>query len=97
MTIPQQDERFRDSGRRTIEINGRQVHAAKAPLRADEMIAFAPNTHQIVYRITPGVNCRPGASIDFDGEIFVVGSVADPHAGDELMRRKFVKLICRPV
>jgi hypothetical protein len=97
VTIPQQDERFRDSGRREIIINGRTVQAAKAPLRADELVTFAPNTHQIVFRVTPGVSARAGTTLDFDGELFVVGATADPHAGDELMKRKFIKLICRPV
>ncbi len=95
MTIPQQDERYRDSGRRMVQISGRSVHAAKAPLRADELLTFAPNTDQIVFRITPGVSVRPGMTVNFDGELFVVGQTADPHAGDELMKRKFVKLICR--
>lgn len=97
MTIPQQDERFRDSGRRAIQISGRTVYAAKAPLRADELVTLAPNTHQIVYRVTPGAVARAGLTLDFDGELFLVGAVADPHAGDELMRRKFIKLIVRPV
>lgn len=96
-TIPKQDERFRDSGRRVIEITGRPVSAAKDKLRADEIEEHFPATEQIVYRITPGANARAGMIVQFDGQSFKVCAVADPFAKDDLMKRKFVKLIVQPI
>lgn len=93
-TFPQQDERYRDSGRRTIQIGGKHVSAALAKLRADEIVEHPSCTHQIVFRITPGVSARQGMTVTFDGTAYLVGAISDPFAADEKMRRKFVKLIC---
>lgn len=92
MSHPIQDERFRDSGRRTIEISSRPVSAALAKLRADEIRDFPPATHQIVYRTAPGAVARPGATLDYDGQPWTIVRVGDPYPDDPQMRRKFVKL-----
>lgn len=95
--IPHQDERYRDSGRRLIQIGGKPVHAAKAKLRAEDIEANPSCTHQIVYRVTPGAVARVGMVVAFEETAFLVRAIADPYAGDELMKRKFVKLIVRAV
>lgn len=95
--IPKQDERYRDTGRRTIQISGRPVSAALAPLRADERDANPSCTHQIVYRAMPGAVARTGTTVRFEDDSFLIRAIADPFAGDDAMKRKFVKLIVQAV
>lgn len=94
MFTPAQDERYADSGRRTVVIGGRETSAHLRELRPVEKQRFAPATHALTVR-----HAAPppkGAVIDFDGRPVRVVEVDDPNRDDPAMRRKFLRMLCIP-
>ena len=86
-----QDPRYADSGRRTIEIAGRKVGAACAPLRSEDASRFK-GTHEIVLGRVSTV--RPGTIVSFDGRDYRVITAMDPRANDPDTRGRYLRLIC---
>jgi hypothetical protein len=91
--IPIQDQRYADTGRRTVAVGGRRVGASCTPLKPEDAARFNA-THQIVLPAVKGP--RAGSVVDFDGTPYRVVHVTDPRASEPAMRGRYLRLICVP-
>ncbi len=92
---PTQQQMYADSGRRRIELLGRNILASIAVLREADARSFGA-THEIFIDRINGVNAAQmtGRTINFDGRDFDVVKVMDPHASDQQMRGRYLRMIC---
>lgn len=92
---PTQQQIYADSGRRRIDLLGRNVMASIAVLREADAQSFGA-THEIFIDRINGVNAQQltGRTIDYDGRSFNVVKVMDPHASDQHMRGRYLRMIC---
>jgi hypothetical protein len=92
-SIPVQDQRYADPGRREVTVAGRRVGAACTPLTPEDAVRHRA-THQIV---CPAVRAaKPGIVVEFEGVPYRVAAVTDPRAGDPAMRGRYMRLVCSP-
>lgn len=92
-SIPIQDERYADSGRRQITIAGRNISASCTPLKPEDAARFGAS-HQITLSAIKGA--KVGMVIDFDGTVYRIKQIRDPRLNDPAMRGRYVQLICSP-
>lgn len=92
---PFQQQRYADSGRRTIAVFGRTVPATRLALKESEARLLSA-THEINIDRLPGIAPQQllGQVIDFDGTRYRVTRAVDPRAGDPAMRGRYVRMIC---
>lgn len=92
-SIPIQDERYADSGRRQISIAGRSISASCTPLKPEDAARFGAS-HQIT--LSTVKTAKSGMVIDFDGTPYRVKQIRDPRANDPNMRGRYMQLVCSP-
>jgi len=92
-SVPVQDQRYADSGRREITLAGRRVGASCTPLKPEDAARFGAS-HQIVCTAVRGA--KPGMAVEFDGTAYRVRHVTDPRAADPVLRGRYLRLICSP-
>jgi len=92
-SVPVQDQRYADSGRREITLAGRRVGASCTPLKPEDAARFGAS-HQIVCTAVRGA--KPGMAVEFDGTTYRVRHVTDPRAADPVLRGRYLRLVCSP-
>lgn len=92
---PQQQQRYADSGRRTIDILGRTVPATRLALKESEARQLNAS-HEINIDRIAGIAPQQlvGKVIDFEGTPYRITRAMDPRANDPTMRGRYVRLIC---
>jgi hypothetical protein len=96
--VPQQQERYKDTGRREIVLLGRTVLASLVKLKEADANALRAS-HEIFVEKLPGVPNQQlqGQVINFDGRDYRVIKVTDPKISDPVMRGRYLRLISTAV
>jgi hypothetical protein len=95
--VPNPDQRFLDSGRRTILIGGRPVGAALALLTPEDAARYRASHEIFIKNEGVAASAKPGLVVEFDGTAYRVTAVTDPKANDPTMKGRYRRLICSPV
>lgn len=93
--VPQQQERYKDTGRREIVLMGRPILASLVKLKEADANALRAS-HEIFVDRMPGVSNQQiqGQIIDFDGDLYRTGKVSDPNISDPSMRGRYLRILC---
>ena len=92
--VPEQQERYKDTGRREIVLFGRTILASLVKLKEADANALKAS-HEIFVDRLPGISNQQiqGQLIDFDGTTYRVVKVTDPRINDPAMRGRYLRLI----
>lgn len=91
---PPQQQRYADSGRRTIKLLGQSMNASLAKLKEADAIMLGAEYEIFIDKLPRMVPQQIISQIiDFDGTPYRVVKVMDPKASDPVMKGRYLRLL----